>query len=78
MGVYHVEGILKNIGNITANRVTVEVRALDENDKLVSVKSGYYADKDILRPKEETTFHVMIDYSPRIKMFQVKAHCKEE
>ena len=68
---YYVEGILKNIGNKTANFVKVKVIAYDINDKLVSLNNAY-ADPYTMTPNQESTFQVMVEQDSRIERFGIK------
>lgn len=70
---FFVEGILRNNGDKTARRVKVKIRALDRNGKLVSLEDGY-ADPYDIPPGRESTFSVMVDYSPKITQFQINTH----
>ena len=67
---YYVEGILKNTGNKTADYVKVTAKALDENDKLVSIDYGY-TDLDKILPNQEATFQIMVENKPEINKFAI-------
>jgi len=68
---YYVEGILKNIGNKTADFVKVKIISYDVNDKLVSLNDTY-ADPYTIAPNQEATFQVMVEQDSRIKRFGIK------
>ena len=68
---YYVEGILKNIGNKTADFVKVKIISYDINDKLVSLNDTY-ADPYTIAPSQEATFQVMVEQDSRIERFGIK------
>ena len=68
---YYVEGILKNIGNKTADFVKVKIISYDINDKLVSLNDTY-ADPYTIAPNQEATFQVMVEQDSRIERFGIK------
>ena len=67
-GYYYVEGILKNKGKGTAYHIEVEVRALDKDDKLVSIDKVYAYPTTIASGKE-ATYQVMVRYNSKIDNF---------
>jgi len=67
---YYVEGILRNTGNKAADFVKVTTKALDENDKLVSIDYGYTEPNTIL-PNQEATFQIMVENKPEIRRFAI-------
>lgn len=66
----YVEGILKNTGKAVARGVQVKVKSLDTNGKLISLDDGF-ADPYNVRPGQETTFQVMVNYDTRIEKFSL-------
>jgi len=72
---YYVEGILKNTSNKTADYVEVTTKALDENDKLVSIDYGY-SNPDTMLPNQEATFQIMVENKPEIKKFAITVNWK--
>jgi len=68
---YYVEGILKNIGNKTADFVKVKIIAYDINNKLVSLNDTH-ADPYTMAPNQEATFQVMVEQDSRIEKFGIK------
>ena len=67
----YVEGILKNVSDVTVDFVKVKVLSVDEYGKLISIDDAY-ADPYTLLPGEEATFKVPIRNDPRIKEFKIK------
>lgn len=67
---YYVEGILKNIGNKTADFVKVKVTAYDIDNKLISINDSY-ADPSTISSGQESTFQILVEKDSRIKTFKV-------
>jgi len=70
---YYVEGILKNIGNKTADFVKVKITAYDIDKKLISI-NDVYADPYTIVPDQEATFKVMVERDLRIKNFGINVN----
>ncbi|MBA7566548.1 hypothetical protein ES708_08239 [subsurface metagenome] len=66
---YIVDGILKNISNITVKFLKVKVITFDSKDNLVSIEE-VYADPSTLKANQEATFTAMPTYTPEIKSFE--------
>jgi hypothetical protein len=66
---YYVQGIVKNIGQNTAYWVKIKVRSVDKNGKLISLDETY-ADPDTIKPGQESTYEIMVEYDENIDDFQ--------
>ena len=73
----YIEGILKNIGNITAEFVKVKVISVDAQGKLISIDDAY-ADPYMMSPGQESTFKISIRSDPGIKDFKIKLQWETE
>jgi len=66
---YIVDGILKNIGNVTVKFLKVKVITFDSKGNLVSIEEAY-ASPSTLKANQEATFTAMPTYTPKIKSFE--------
>ena len=62
-GYQYIEGVVKNMGNVTVKNIEITVKAIGENDKLTGIDKGY-ADPYVLPPGGEGTFKIMMDRIP--------------
>ena len=67
---YIVDGILKNISNVTVKFLKVKVIAFDSKGNLVSIGETY-ASPSTLKANQEATFTAMPTYTPEIKSFEL-------
>lgn len=67
---YIVDGILKNISNVTVKFLKVKVIAFDSKGNLVSIEE-VYADPSTLKANQKATFTAMPTYNPKIKSFEL-------